>query len=90
MATLDQSLADDDSCAMNLETIRKRVKTFRPFTLVTSSGNKYPVPHPDFIFFTTRTVVVATKRGDAAILDPLHIFSLEDIPARKNGHRKRR
>ena len=35
---------------MNLETIRERVKEFRPFTLITSSGNKYPVPHQDFIF----------------------------------------
>ena len=75
---------------MNVETIGTRVKDFRPFTLVTSSGNKYPVPHPDFIFFTARTVVVADKRGDAVILDPLHIVGLEDLRARKNGHRKRR
>lgn len=75
---------------MNLESVRERVKEFRPFTLVTSSGNKYPVPHPDFIFFTTRTVVVATQRGDAAIIDPLQIVGLEDIRARKNGRHKRK
>lgn len=75
---------------MNVETIRERVKEFRPFTLVTSSGNKYPVPHQDFIFFTVRTVVVATQSGDAVVLDPLHIVSLEDIPSRKNGKHKRR
>lgn len=75
---------------MNLETIRERVKEFRPFTLVTSSRNRYPVPHQDFIFFTVRTVVVATPRGDAVILDPLHIVSLEDVPTRKNGKHKRR
>ncbi|MBI3849376.1 MAG: hypothetical protein HY298_03645 [Verrucomicrobia bacterium] len=75
---------------MNLESVRERVKEFRPFTLVTSSGNKYPVPHPDFIFFTTRTVVVATQRGDAVIIDPLHIVGLEDIRARKNGRHKRK
>jgi hypothetical protein len=34
---------------------------------------------------------VATHRGDAVILDPLHIVSLEDVPSRKNGrHRRRR
>jgi hypothetical protein len=75
---------------MNLETIRERVKEFRPFTLITSSGNKYPVPHQDFIFFTVRTVVVATRHGDAVILDPLHIVGLEDVPSRKNGKHKRR
>jgi hypothetical protein len=75
---------------MNLETIRERVKEFRPFTLVTSSGNKYPVPHQDFIFFTIRTVVVATSRGDAVVLDPLHIVGLEGVPSRKNGKHKRR
>jgi hypothetical protein len=75
---------------MNLETIRERVKEFRPFTLVTSSGNKYPVPHQDFIFFTIRTVVVATPHGDAVILDPLHIVGLEDVRSRKNGKHKRR
>jgi len=74
---------------MNLEIIRERVKEFRPFTVVTSSGNKYPVPHEDFIFFTARTVVVATQRGGVVVLDPLHIAGLEDVP-RKNGKHKRR
>lgn len=76
---------------MNLETIRDRVKEFRPFMVVTSSGNRYPIPHPGFIFFISpRTVVVATPRGNAAVIDPLHIVSLQDIPTRKNGKHKRR
>ena len=37
-----------------------------------------------------RTVVVADQHGYAVVLDPLHIVGLEDIPTRKNGHRKRR
>lgn len=75
---------------MNLETIRERVREFRPFTLITSSGNKYLVPHQDFIFFTVRTVVVATPRGDAVVIDPLHIVSLEDVSRCKYGKHKRR
>jgi hypothetical protein len=70
---------------VNLETIRARVKEFRPFTPVTLSGNRYPVPHQDFVFFTVRTVIVADRKGDAVILDPLHVVGLEDIPPRKNG-----
>ena len=75
---------------MNLEIIRERVKEFSPFRLVTSSGNKYAVPHPDFIFFTTRTVIVATQSGGAVILDPLHVVGLEDIRTRRNGQRRRK
>ena len=76
---------------MNVEHIRTRLKDgFRPFAVVTSSGGKYPVPHPEFILLTPRTVVVADQNGYAVVLDPLHIVGLEDIPTRKNGHRKRR
>ena len=75
---------------MNVEIIRERLKEFHPFAVVSSSGNKYPVPHPDFIFLTTRTVVVADQKGNVVVLDPLHVVGLEDIPARKNGNRKRR
>jgi hypothetical protein len=66
------------------------LKEFRPFAVVTSSGNKYPVPHPDFILLHERTVVVVNQRGGAVVLDPLRVVGLEDVPARKNGHRKRR
>ena len=75
---------------MNVEMIRDRLKEFRPFAVVVSSGNKYPVPQPDFILLHARTVVVLNERGGAVVLDPLHVVGLEDIPERKNGHRKRR
>lgn len=76
---------------MNVEQIRARMReSFRPFSVVTSSGNKYAVPHPDFILITERTVVVVDQNGYAANLDPLHIVALEDIRVRSNGARKRR
>ncbi len=75
---------------MNVEHIRARLKGgFRPFALVTSSGDKYPVPHPEFLFVTQRTVVVADTRGFTTLLEPLHISGIEDISARKNGRTKR-
>jgi hypothetical protein len=74
---------------MNIELIRERVKRFRPFAVVSSSGDKYPVPHPEFIFLFQRTIVVGTERGTVVVLDPLHIVGLEDIPPHKNGRRKR-
>ena len=76
---------------MNVELIRARLhEKFRPFALVTSSGNKYRVPHPDFIFITARTVVIADKEGYPMNLDPLHIVGLEDISFRGNGSHKSR
>ncbi len=76
---------------MNVEFIRSRLKEgFKPFTLVMSSGNKYPVPHPEFILVTPRQVIVADQRGYAVHLDPLHIVGVEDLPARRNGRQKKR
>lgn len=75
---------------MNVEHIRARLGDgFRPFTVVTSSGNKYPVPHPEFILLTPRTIVVANQRGYAVVLDPLHVVGLEDVPRARNGRPKR-
>jgi hypothetical protein len=48
------------------------------------------VPHPDFIFLTPRTVVIADERGYTVNLDPLHIVDLEDVSARRNGGKKPR
>jgi len=75
---------------MNVEIIRDRLKEFRPFAVVTSSGNKYVVPHTDFILLHQRTVVVVNRRGGAVVIDPLHVVGLEDILTRKNGHHKAR
>jgi len=75
---------------MNVERIREKMKGgFRPFSVVTSSGDKYPVPHPEFIMITPRTVVVANDRGGVVTLDPVHVVGLEDILPKK-GPAKRR
>ena len=44
----------------------------------TSDGEKFPVPHREFIFVTARRVVIADKKGYVNVLDPLHIVSLEE------------
>jgi hypothetical protein len=76
---------------VNVERIRARLKDgFRPFAIVTSSGNKYPVPHPEFIFITQRAVIVADDRGYTVNLDPLHIVAIEDIPMHSRGGSARR
>jgi hypothetical protein len=76
---------------VNVEQIRARLQDgFRPFAVVTSSGNKYPVPHPDFVLLTGRAVVIADLQGYTVNLDPLHIVALEDLPVRGQGNRRAR
>ena len=70
---------------MNVRHIKKRLSAFRPFYVVTSSGDKYPVPHPEFVLVAEHTVVVADTSGYVVNLDPLHIVALEDLPRSKNG-----
>ena len=64
---------------MTVEDIRKRLSGgFTPFTIRTSDGEKFPVPHKEFLFVTARRVVVADRRGLVNVLDPLHIVSIEE------------
>jgi hypothetical protein len=76
---------------MNIDIIRRRLSGgFKPFALVTSSGDKFVVPHPEFIMLHPRTVVVMDEDGCAAVLDPLHIVGLQEVRGAKNGRQKTR
>jgi hypothetical protein len=62
-----------------VEQIKERLSNgFRPFTLHTSDGKKFAVPHRDFIALATRIVVVIDEREISHTLNPLHIDSIED------------
>jgi hypothetical protein len=64
---------------MTVQDIKERLRgKFTPFTLRTSDGEKFVVPHREFIYVTERRVVVATKDGYVNVLDPLHIVSIEE------------
>lgn len=58
--------------------------------LVTSSGDKFVVPHPEFIILHPRTVVVVDEDGYAAVLDPLHIVGFQEVHGAKNARQKPR
>jgi hypothetical protein len=65
---------------MNLEVIRHKLTNgFRPFTLHTSDGRQFTVPHKEFVMITKRSVVVADEEGFVDILDPLHITGLREV-----------
>jgi len=64
---------------MNVQDIQERLQgKFTPFSIRTSDGSRFRVPHREFIFVTPRRVVVATKDGYVNVLDPLHIVSIEE------------
>ena len=64
---------------MIVEDIRKRLRGgFVPFTVRTFDGEKFSVPHREFIFVTDRRVVIADKKGFVNVLDPLHIVSIQE------------
>ena len=70
---------------MNIEKIRKHFTGgFRPFTLRTSDGHEFHVPHPEFIALGKSDVAEVDKRGDINILEALHIVSLK-TPRSKIG-----
>lgn len=67
---------------MTITDIEKRlVGGLVPFTLRTSDGEKFQVPHREFIFITQRRVVIADRKGYVNVLDPLHIVSIEESRA---------
>jgi len=64
---------------MNIADIRSRLKGgFTPFTIRTSDGVTFRVPHREYIFVTPKRVVVADRRRFVNLLDPMHIVSLEE------------
>ena len=74
---------------------RVRVQPFKPFRVVTSSGESYVVTHPDLIWVGVRDVHIGiASRKDPSTYDDetrvslLHVTALEDVSPskpKKNG-----
>jgi len=71
---------------MNLNLLIKRLRGgFRPFVLRLTDGRSFPVPHPEFIAVGRHAVVVVDTEGDPVYIDPLHIVSVDEKSAKRNG-----
>jgi hypothetical protein len=71
---------------VSVDDLRKRLEgKFVPFKLRTSDGWEIKVPHREFIFLTSRRVVVADRKGYVNVIDPLHIVSIEEARALPTG-----
>jgi hypothetical protein len=72
---------------VNLNLLVKRLRGgFRPFVLRLTDGRSFPVPHPEFIAVGRHAVVVMDAVGDPVYIDPIHIVSVDDKKAARNGH----
>ena len=75
---------------MTMDRVRQRLSGgFRPFSLRTSDGREYTVPHPEFVLIGRHTLAVLDRDREIATLDPVHIVTIKDLPAKKNGARRR-
>jgi len=82
---------------MHYEVIQQKLKKqpFEPFEIVTSSGDRYPVTHPDRVLVTQRSLVVAVARKNSRAPIPqgyadvsyLHVASLDPIQQNKPSRR---
>ena len=74
-----------------------RQQPFRPFRFFLTNGASYDVPHPEMMFVTRTTVVVAAELGENDLpdnlvyCDPLHVTHVEPIDrsTRRRGKTKR-
>jgi hypothetical protein len=63
---------------------------FRPFTLITASGQKYVVPHQDYVTFTPSRRVALVYR-DEELFSALDVLTITDIqPGGKRPKSRRR
>ena len=73
---------------MKVELLVRRLRGgFRPFVIRSTDGCAYAVPHPEFIAVGRRAVVVVDEEGYPVYVDPLHIVSIDEKTARKNGRK---
>jgi hypothetical protein len=71
---------------LNLDVIRRRLHDgFHPFTLVTTDGRRFLVPHPDFVAVGKGVVVVLHPDDTSSTIDALHIVSLENPAGRSSS-----
>lgn len=67
-----------------IEEIRRLLTAtpFRPFEIVLSNGNRYAVPHPDFVSISPkggRILLWDENEGPSKMLSALDIASVEEL-----------
>ena len=61
---------------MNRDLIRQQIAGRGPFTIRTSDGKAFTVPHSEFVLIGRRNIVIEDQKGMLDIIDPLHVVSI--------------
>jgi hypothetical protein len=61
---------------MNRDLIRQQLNGPGPFTIGTSDGKEFTVPHSEFVLVGRRNIVIEGARGLLDIIDPMHVVSI--------------
>jgi hypothetical protein len=65
-------------------------KPFRPFHLVTASGESYKVPHPDFMSFSPSRRTCNVYAADGEFFSTLDVLTITDIQPNGSAKARRR
>ena len=71
-----------------VQTIRRRLSKEGPFIVRTSDGEKYSVPHPEFVWVGRYNLVIEDEQGGIDVIDPLHVVAIRRVPAAKGKNEK--
>jgi hypothetical protein len=72
---------------VNVQELKKRVSGggFRPFAIRTTDGQKFEVPHPEFILIGKYSIAIVDKEGFINHIDPLRVVSARHLSRRNGG-----
>ena len=80
---LDRIIPRRDTNGMNPMLIRQQLAGRGPFTVRTSDGRQFVVPHSEFILVGQHNVVIENEKGLLDIIDPGHVVSIRPGRRRK-------
>ena len=80
---LDRIIPQRDTTGMNPTLIRQQLTGRGPFTIRTSDGKEFVVPHSEFVLIGHHNLVIETPKGLLDIIDPMHVVSIRPGRRRK-------
>jgi hypothetical protein len=67
-----------------------QARPFRPFRLVTASGETYKVPHPEFMTFSPSRRTCNVYARDGEFFSTLDVLTITDIQPNGSGAKRRK
>ena len=71
---------------MKVETIRQRLSGPGPFTIRTSNGHAYHLPHTDFALVARYNILIEEEDGGVEVIDARHVVAIRNDSPPKGSH----